>query len=156
MERPQLIRYPQHLLAFGLGVGLSPVAPGTMGTLAAIPLYLLLSKLTALYYLGAVLCMFILGVWLCEVTARHLECHDHSGIVWDEVVGYLVTMWLAPVGWLWVLLGFLLFRFFDVLKPWPIGIVDRTVKGGLGIMLDDLLAGIYAWLVLQALVWSIV
>lgn len=144
---------PVHLLAFGLGSGAVPKAPGTAGTLAAVPLYLLMQHLSAISYLLVVVGMFIIGIWLCGRTSEDLGVHDHGGIVWDEWVGLLVTLWLAPLGWFWVLLGFTLFRIFDILKPWPIGWLDRQVSGGLGIMLDDLLAGIYAFALLQLAVW---
>lgn len=146
------LRDPRHFLALGLGSGLMPKAPGTMGTVAAVPLLLLLQGLPLWVYLLAVLLAFLLGIWLCEVTARNLGVHDHPGIVWDEFVGYWVTMTAVPPGWQWLLLGFCLFRIFDILKPWPIRQVDRRVGGGFGIMFDDVLAGIYAWLVLQAVI----
>lgn len=142
-QEPNL-RNPIHLLAFGLGSGVSPVAPGTLGTLVAVPLYLLLEPLSLFSYLVTVAVAFVAGVWLCEQTSKDLGVHDHGGIVWDEIVGYLVTMALAPEGWLWMLVGFVLFRIFDIFKPWPIGLLDKHVGGGFGIMVDDLLAGIYA------------
>ncbi len=132
---------PAHLLAFWFGAGASPWAPGTVGTLAAIPLYLLVEPLSAGVYLLLVAGLFLAGIWICGAAARDLGVHDHPGIVFDEVVGYLVTMIQAPHGWAWVVAGFVLFRLFDILKPWPIGPVDRRVGGGLGIMLDDVLAG---------------
>lgn len=141
----------RHFLALGLGSGLAPKAPGTFGTLAAIPFYLVLQGLPLWAYLLMLVLAFVLGVWLCEVTARNLGVHDHPGIVWDEFVGYWLTMAVAPQGWQWVVLGFVLFRFFDILKPWPIRMADRRLGGGFGIMFDDVLAGIYAWLVLQLL-----
>ncbi len=140
---------PVHWLAFGLGSGASPVAPGTAGTLVAVPLYLLLRLLPAEAYLAVVAGVFVFGVWLCARTSRDLGVHDHPGIVWDEILGYLATMILAPPGWTWVILGFALFRLFDILKPWPVRWADRRVGGGLGIMLDDLLAGAYAFIFLQ-------
>ena len=103
-----------------------------------------------------VLLSFVLGVWLCEVTARNLGVHDHPGIVWDEFVGYWLTMLFAPAGWQWLLLGFILFRIFDIIKPWPIGWIDRRVSGGMGIMLDDVLAGIYAGLVLLLIQYGLI
>lgn len=142
---------PVHLLACGLGAGAMPFAPGTFGTLVAIPLYLLMQMLALPLYLALTLLLFILGIWLCQVTARDLGVHDHGGIVWDEVVGYLITMTAAPAGWEWVVAGFLLFRFFDILKPWPIHRLDRQLHGGIGIMLDDVLAGVYGALCLQLL-----
>ena len=149
---PQLLRHPVDLLALGFGSGLLPRAPGTAGTLAAIPLYLVLQSLALTVYVPLVAVLFLLGIPICAHTAKRLGVHDHPGIVWDEIVGYLVTMTFAPTGWLWVLAGFLLFRFFDVLKPWPIRWLDRRVGGGFGIMVDDLLAGIAAAAVLQLLV----
>lgn len=100
-------------------------------------------------YLAIVGGLFLIGIWLCGVTAREMGLQDPGGIVWDEWVGLLVTLWLLPDGWIWLLAGFGLFRFFDILKPWPIGWLDRRVPGGTGIMLDDLIAGIYGFLVIQ-------
>ena len=133
-----------HLLAFGFGAGLAPVAPGTAGTLVAVPLYLALAALPLAAYLVVVTAAFAFGIWLCGRSAAALGVHDHSGIVWDELVGYWVTMALVAPGAWQVVLGFLLFRLFDVWKPWPIGVLDRRVRGGLGIMLDDVLAGVFA------------
>lgn len=140
---------PLHLLAFGLGSGAVPKAPGTAGTLVAVPLYLLLRSLDPALYLSLTVALFLFGVWLCGRVSRDLGVHDHSGIVWDEWVGLLVTLCLAPPGWWWLLAGFLLFRLFDIWKPWPIGWLDRRVAGGLGIMLDDLLAGLYGFALLR-------
>jgi phosphatidylglycerophosphatase A len=142
-------RRPGHWIAFGLGSGLSPWAPGTAGTLAAIPLYLALAGLPLHWYLGAVVLAALVGVWACGATALDLGRGDPGAIVWDEVVGFLVTMIAAPPGWVWVLLGFALFRLFDIWKPWPIRALDARVHGGLGIMLDDLTAGLLAWALLQ-------
>jgi phosphatidylglycerophosphatase A len=141
--RPDL-RNPLHLLAFGFGSGLAPKAPGTLGTLVAVPFYLLIEGLALPVYLALVLTGFLLGIWICGRTSRDLGVHDHSGIVWDEIIGYLLTMTFAPAGWQWIVSGFLLFRFFDILKPWPIRWFDRQVPGGFGIMFDDLLAALYA------------
>ena len=149
---PQLLLHPVHCLALGFGSGLVPRAPGTAGTLVAIPLYLLMQMLSLNLYLPLVIALFLLGIPVCAHTARRLGVHDHPAIVWDEIVGYLVTMTLAPPGWVWVAAGFVLFRLFDIIKPWPIGWSDRRVHGGLGIMLDDLLAGVMAAAVLQLLV----
>jgi len=142
---------PAHMLAFGFGAGCSPKAPGTMGTLLAVGIYLPLSRLPLEAY-GVVLVVVILaGIWLCDKAARDLGVHDHPGIVWDEIAGYLLTMLAAPEGWVWVVVGFILFRLFDIWKPWPIGWLDLKVGGGLGIMLDDLVAGVFAALCLQGL-----
>jgi phosphatidylglycerophosphatase A len=142
-------RNPIHFLAFGFGSGAAPYAPGTFGTLVAIPLYLLMAPLSLWIYVAIVVVMTMVGVWLCGVTSRDLGIHDHSGIVWDEIVGYLITMAAAPPGIGWIVVGFLLFRFFDILKPWPIRYIDQHVEGGWGIMLDDILAGVFSLLVLQ-------
>ena len=145
-------RDPRCLLAFGFGSGLVPAAPGTAGTLAAIPIYILLQPFGLSTYLLITALIFLIGVSLCTYTAQVLGVHDHPAIVWDEFAGYLLTMAAAPVGWQWPLIGFVLFRFFDIVKPWPIGWVDRRVSGGFGIMIDDALAAIPAWFLLQAAV----
>ena len=152
---PRLLRHPADLLALGFGSGLVPGAPGTAGTLAAIPLYLLLQPLALHLYLLLVAVLFLVGIPLCAHTARRLGVHDHPGIVWDEIVGYLVTMTFAPPGWLWIVIGFVLFRLFDILKPWPIKWLDRKVGGGFGIMVDDLLAGMAAAAVLYLLAMTL-
>lgn len=147
-----ILKNPVHLLAFGFGAGLSPRAPGTVGTVLAVLIYLALPPLPPLYYAGLLVLSFGLGVWLCGKTAEDLGVHDHGGIVWDEFVGYWITMFMAPTGLSWVLLGFVLFRLLDIFKPWPIKWADKELSGGLGIMLDDVLAGIMAALCIQALV----
>lgn len=142
---------PIHFLAFGLGSGASPKAPGTVGTLAAIPFFLLMQPLALHWYLLVLVVTFLIGIYLCGKTSDDLGVHDHGGIVWDEFVGYWVTMFAAPAGWTWIIIGFVLFRLFDIAKPWPIGWADKRVHGGLGIMLDDLLAGLMALACLQLL-----
>ena len=144
---------PEHLIAFGLGAGLSPQAPGTVGTLWGVPVFVLLCWLPPLAYGFIVLALFVFGVWLCGRSAKLLGIHDSPGIVFDEIVGYLVTA-LPLVGhahdklWLWLIAAFVLFRAFDIFKPWPIKRLDASVHGGFGIMLDDLVAGIYGAIVL--------
>lgn len=137
------LKNPVHLISLGFGSGLSPKAPGTMGTLAAIPLYLLLASLDLQWYLLFTLLLSVLGIWFCTYTSDALEVHDHPGIVIDEFAGFLITMIAVPLNMYTLMLGFLLFRLFDIIKPWPIGWLDRKVHSGLGIMLDDILAGIY-------------
>ncbi len=146
-----VFRSPIHLLAFGFGSGLSPVAPGTVGTLAAIPLYLIFSLFPSWFYLLMVFFAFIAGIWICGESAKQLGEHDYGGIVWDEFVGFWITMIAAPSGLLWVIAGFIIFRIFDIWKPWPIYVADHKIHGGLGIMLDDVLAGIYSLMVMQVL-----
>lgn len=147
---------PIYFIAFGFGSGLMPMAPGTWGTLAAIPLYLLILGSHWSVYLALTVLAFIIGVWVSDKVSHDLGVHDYKGIVWDEVVGYLLTMFLAPPGCSWMILGFILFRLFDIWKPQPIGYIDQKVHGGLGIMLDDVLAAIPAWLIIQILAWSFV
>jgi phosphatidylglycerophosphatase A len=150
---PQSIwRNPVHFLAFGFGSGAVPRGPGTAGTAVAMLIYLALPPMTPLAHAALIVGSFLLGVWLCGKTASDLGVHDHGGIVWDEFVGYWITMFLAPAGWSWALIGFGLFRVLDIFKPWPIKWVDRQVKGGMGIMLDDVLAGIMSALCIQAIV----
>jgi len=145
----RLLRDPGHLLSFGFGSGLSPVAPGTAGTLAAIPVYLLLSRLTPAAYLLATLASVVAGVYLCQRTSRALGVHDHAAIVWDEFAGFFISMIFVPVSLLNVVLGFCLFRLFDIVKPWPASVIDTRLRGGLGVMLDDVVAGIYAAVIMQ-------
>lgn len=147
-------RNPYFFMAFGFGSGLMPTAPGTWGTLAAIPIYLLLVNASWGLYLVVTLIAFLFGVFICNKVSKELGEHDYGGIVWDEIVGYLLTMFLAPSGLVWIVIGFILFRIFDIWKPQPIGWVDERVQGGLGIMLDDVLAAIPAWIILQLLAWS--
>lgn len=143
-----ILKKPAVLLACGLGSGLMPKAPGTFGTLAAIPLYLVMQPLGLLNYLLLTAAFFVLGIWLCHQAIKVFERDDPSEVVWDEVVGFLITMIAAPAGWQWLLLGFVLFRIFDIWKPWPVSLADQKLHGGLGIMLDDVIAGVYAMLIL--------
>ncbi len=156
MNKPQVWTNPIHFLAFGFGSGLAPKAPGTFGTIAAIPVYLLLTLTKSLeIYLIATALISLIGIWICGKTSKDLGVHDHSGIVWDEIAGYLITMIMIPLTWYWILTGFVLFRFFDILKPWPISWLDKKVSGGLGIMLDDIVAGLFALGVMQGLIFFI-
>lgn len=139
----------------GFGSGLAPVAPGTFGTLVAVPFYLLLAQLSLPWYLLAVNLGFAIGVYICQYTSDALGVHDHGGIVWDEFVGYWITMIAVPFAWQWILLGFVLFRGFDIVKPWPVKIADKKIKGGFGIMLDDVLAGLYALACMHLVLWSV-
>ncbi len=151
------MRNPWHLCATGFGSGLSPVVPGTMGTLVSIPFYLLLVQLPVSMYVGVVLLACIIGVKICQVTSDDMRVHDHGSIVWDEFAGFWITMLVVPLchlptlDWHWIVSGFVLFRFFDMLKPWPISWLDKKVSGGFGIMIDDIVAGIIAALVLYVI-----
>lgn len=149
VQPKSLLHDPGHLLSFGFGSGLSPYAPGTAGTLAAIPFFLLLSGLNPTWYVLVTAVCGVAGVFLCERTSKALGAHDHAAIVWDEFVGFFITMLFVPVSVTTVVIGFCLFRIFDILKPWPVSVMDTRIKGGLGVMLDDVFAGLYAMLILQ-------
>lgn len=141
---------PSGFLAFGFGSGLSPFAPGTMGTLVAIPFIFALKSLGNAGFWIALLLLFLLGVQLCGHVSRKLGVHDHGGIVWDEMLGYWLSVAFVPLQWHWLLAGFLLFRFFDIFKPWPIRQLDRKVSGGFGIMIDDVVAALFTIIILAA------
>ncbi|MGR6503232.1 phosphatidylglycerophosphatase A family protein [Shewanella sp. Koi 1] len=145
------LKNPIHFLALGFGSGLAAKAPGTFGTLAAVPLYLLLAQLPLSWYLAVTLVCVLAGIYICDKAAKDMGVHDHGAIVWDEVAGLLITMIAAPAGVLWLVVGFVLFRLFDIIKPWPIRWLDAKVEGGFGIMIDDVLAGIFALIGVQAL-----
>ncbi|ENM6365314.1 MULTISPECIES: phosphatidylglycerophosphatase A [Vibrio] len=144
------LKNPWHLLATGFGSGLSPFIPGTMGTLAAVPFFLLLAQLPFTAYVIVVLISCVIGIQICQVTSADMKVHDHGSIVWDEFAGFWITMSIVPAlnipltEWKWLITGFILFRFFDMVKPWPIGWLDKRVHGGLGIMVDDIVAGAMA------------
>lgn len=140
---------PAHFIAFGFGAGLIPVAPGTFGTLLALPLYWLFQpKVAPLEFLLLIALLFGLGVWACEMTGRALGVHDHGGIVWDETVAFLLVLFFTPAAPAWQGAAFVLFRLFDILKPPPIRYYDRTLKSGFGAMFDDLMAALYTLIVL--------
>jgi len=161
-----LVRHPAHLVALGFGTGLAPIAPGTAGTLLAFPIYLGLDAALGpfdgwparLAFLAALAAFFALGVWACGRTGRDLGVADHGAMNWDEVVAFLLVLLLTPEGVAWQALAFFLFRFFDIVKPPPIRHFDRTLKGGFGVMFDDLLAAFYALLVMAAArqIWPLV
>ncbi len=144
---------PVHLLAFGFGTGLSPYAPGTVGTLVAFPIAWLTLDLGLTAQIAVAALLILSGVWICGESAKRIGVHDHGGIVWDEVAGMYVTLLVAPptiTGWA---LAFLAFRLFDIVKPWPIRDLDHRMKGGLGIMLDDIAAALYAMILLAFYGW---
>lgn len=144
---------PTGFLACGMGSGLAPVAPGTAGTIAALPFGVLIAAVPIWVGLGIVALAFLLGIHLCGETSRRLGVHDHGGIVWDEFVGFWLIILFLPFDWVWWLAAFALFRVFDAVKPWPIRWIDRRVAGGFGIMLDDVLAAGYALAVLALAAW---
>lgn len=138
-----------HLLALGFGSGLAPKAPGTFGTLAAIPFYLVLSGLTPWLYGVMLLVTSFIGFYICGKAAADVGVDDHPAIVWDEFVGFFITMFLIEPSIETIAVGFVLFRVFDIFKPWPISIADKKLHGGLGIMLDDMLAGVFACILMH-------
>lgn len=146
---------PIHLVAVGFGSGLAPKAPGTFGTLVAVPIYYFLSFLTVEIYLAVLVLCSLAGFLICHVTSRDMGVHDHKAIVWDEFVGYWITMLMVPFNFQWAIVGFILFRFFDILKPFPICWLDKNVHGGLGIMIDDIVAGVFAGVLLQFLIYIV-
>jgi phosphatidylglycerophosphatase A len=141
---------PSGFLAFGFGSGLSPLAPGTMGTLVAIPFAFVLRSLGPVAFWLLLILLFLLGVSLCSHVSKKLGVHDHGGIVWDEMVGYWLAIAFVPLQWQWILAAFLLFRFFDIFKPWPIRQIDKRLSGGFGIMIDDVVAGFFTMVILAA------
>lgn len=143
---------PHQLLAVGFGSGLITPAPGTWGTLAAVPLVFLMAQLGDIAYVAITLLSCVVGMWICGRCADDIGVHDHPSIVWDEFAGLFITMAFIEPTVLHLCIGFVLFRFFDILKPWPISVLDAKVHGGLGIMADDILAGVFAFISLQAIV----
>jgi phosphatidylglycerophosphatase A len=140
---------PWCFLAFGCGIGAIPLAPGTFASLAAVPIYLLLAKLGLYYYSLALIVISIAAIILSDYVARLIQVHDHPGMCVDEIVGYLVTMLSAPSAHIWLLIGFVLFRLFDIWKPQPIRFIDEKIPGGLGVVLDDIVAGIFSLVCMQ-------
>lgn len=147
-----LFSHPAHFLSFGFGAGLFPRAPGTAGTLVAFPLYWYLGpRLSDALFILVLIWAFAIGVWVCDKTGRELGVADYGGIVWDEVVAFLLVLFFTPAGFIWQLLAFSLFRLFDIWKPEPIRHFDKTLQGGLGVMFDDILAAGYALLSLAVI-----
>ena len=144
---------PSHFIAFGFGTGALPIAPGTFGTLIAIPFFLALSLLPLSLYLLAVILIILGSIWLCGRVSKEIGVEDHQGMCLDEIVGYLVTMIHVPPHFIWITAGFILFRIFDIWKPWPIRYADEKIHGGFGMILDDVLAGIYSCIILQIFMW---
>ena len=149
-----LLRHPAHFIALGFGGGLAKKAPGTFGTLVGLPLFWLMLPLPVLVQWFIIGAFFIIGVPLCGVTGQHLGVSDHGSIVWDEIVAMLLILMFTPTHWIWWATAFLLFRLFDICKPFPIAQVDAKLKGGFGVMFDDILAAVYAIISLKIMVWG--
>lgn len=139
---------PIHFVACGFGVGTIPIIPGTFGTLVGVVLYLMLVRLPLVAYLIITIILLIAGIYLCERTNRDLGTEDHPAAVWDEIASFPIVMIAIPFTWYYLLMGFVLFRIFDIWKPWPIRWFDRNVHGGFGVMLDDVIAALFAWVIL--------
>ncbi|NNE18983.1 MAG: phosphatidylglycerophosphatase A [Myxococcales bacterium] len=144
-----LWKYPVHVLAYGFGTGLVPGAPGTIGTLVGVAFYWMMAPLRPLYYWALTSVLAIAGVFICEQTASDLGARDPGMIVWDEIVGYLFAMYRLPRDWRWLAAGFVVYRLFDVWKPYPIGLIEEGFGVGVSIMADDIVAGVYTWCVLH-------
>ena len=148
-----LLSHPAHFCALGFGTGLAKKAPGTFGTLAGLPLFWLIADLGFYTQLAIITVLFVAGIYFCEKTGNALGVSDHGGIVWDEIVAIMLVLTVTPYHWQWWLVAFILFRLFDIWKPAPIRQCDAKVKGGLGVMLDDVLAAVYAIISLEILLW---
>lgn len=148
-----LLSHPAHFFALGFGSGLARKAPGTFGTLLGFPLFILIAPFGFATQLGIISLLFLTGIYFCDITGKALGVSDHGSIVWDEIVAMMLVLTFAPSQWQWWLIAFLLFRLFDIWKPFPIRQCDAKIKGGLGVMLDDLLAAIYAIISLKGLQW---
>lgn len=148
-----LTEHPAHFLALGFGSGLAPKAPGTFGTIVGLPLFYLIAHYSLNLQLVIITLLFIIGIYLCDVTGKNLGVADHGSIVWDEIAAMMLVLTIAPSHWLWWGVAFVLFRLFDIWKPFPIGLCDAKLKGGFGVMFDDLLAAVYAMISLKGLLW---
>ena len=150
-----LISHPAHFFALGFGSGLVPKAPGTFGTLLGLPLFWLISGYALNVQLIIIATLFIIGIYFCDKTGKALSVADDGAIVWDEIVAMMLVLAFTPFTWLGWLVAFCLFRLFDIWKPYPICYFDAKLKNGFGVMFDDLLAAIYAILVLKFIIWPI-
>ena len=149
-----LLSHPAHFFGLGFGSGLAPKAPGTAGTLVGLPLFWLISSNTLTVQLSIIVVLFVVGVYFCAITGRALGVADHGAIVWDEIVAMMFVLCFTQPTWLGWLAAFLLFRLFDIWKPFPISQFDVKLKNGFGVMFDDLLAAIYAIVSLKLLLWT--
>lgn len=143
---------PIHFIACGFGIGSFPFFPGTMATLVAVPLVMMLSHLNHYFYLTVCALFFVIGTYCCDLTNRDFKTDDHPAACFDEIAAFPVVMFAVPITWYFLLMGFVLFRFFDIVKPNPIRWIDKNVHGGFGVMLDDIVAAIFSWIILQGIV----
>ena len=140
-------------LATGFYSGYAPKAPGTVGSLVAIAPFFLLQQLPIWGYILAVTVAILIGIAICHMADQLMQSHDNKAIVWDEFCGLWIALFMLPDGWHWILIGFVLFRFFDIIKPFPISWLDKRIEGGLGVMIDDVVAGLFALIGIQLLVY---
>lgn len=146
-----VLSHPAHFIAFGFGSGLAPIAPGTVGTAVGFLLYYgLAGKLSDPEMIAVIGLSIVIGIWACGVTGRHLGVHDHGGMVWDEIAAMMLVLFFVPAQTVWQVSAFVLFRFFDIVKPPPIRSLDRGIRNGFGVMLDDIVAAFYVLLCLAA------
>ena len=150
-----LFQHPAHFFALGFGSGLAKKAPGTFGTLVGLPLFWLISSYALNTQLIIITSLFMIGIYFCDKTGKALGVADHGAIVWDEIVAMMLVLAFTPAGFIFWFIAFLLFRLFDIWKPYPICYFDAKLKNGFGVMFDDLLAAIYAILVLKFILWPI-
>lgn len=148
-----LTSHPAHFFALGFGAGLAKKAPGTFGTVVGLPLFWLMFSQTLLVQLTVIGALFLVGIYFCNKTGKALGVSDHGAIVWDEIVAMMLVLTFTQSQWQWWLVAFILFRLFDIWKPFPIRDCDAKIKGGFGVMFDDLLAAIYAIVSLKVLQW---
>ena len=146
-----VLSHPAHFIAFGFGSGLAPIAPGTVGAVVGFLLYYgLAGKLSDPEMIAVIGLSIAIGIWACGVTGRHLGVHDHGGMVWDEIAAMMLVLFFVPAQTVWQVSAFVLFRFFDIVKPPPIRSLDRGIRNGFGVMLDDIVAAFYVLLCLAA------
>ena len=150
-----LLSHPAHFISLGFGSGLAPKAPGTFGTLVAFPLYMLIADYTMPIELAMITLLFLLGIWTSNLTGKALGASDHGSIVWDEIVAMMLVLTFLPHCYINYTVAFLLFRLFDIWKPFPIRQCDAKIKGGFGVMLDDILAAVYTIISIKAITWII-
>ena len=148
-----LFQHPANFLALGFGTGLAPKAPGTFGTLVGLPLYWLMSSNAFYVQLILISAAFMIGIYFCDVAGKSIGVSDHGSIVWDEIVAMMLVLTITPNHWLWWIVAFIIFRLFDIWKPFPISLCDAKLKGGFGVMFDDLLAAIYAMITIKLILW---
>lgn len=148
-----LISHPAHFMALGFGSGLAPKAPGTFGTIVGLPLFYLIAGYSLYVQIIVITALFIVGIYFCDITGKAIGISDHGSIVWDEIAAMMLVLTITPFQWQWWLSAFFLFRLFDIWKPFPIRQCDANLKGGFGVMFDDLLAALYAMIGLKVLLW---